>query len=95
VVVLLAVVLVVVVLMVVVLAVVLDELLLLRVLPSSLDSQKLIMLYPVSLIIARPRNNPGTTSRQGRYRDNLENEANFSVASHPFLKRCPINVCRE
>jgi hypothetical protein len=26
---------------------------------------------------------------------NLENEGNFSIASHPFSKRCPMNVCRK
>jgi len=51
------------------------------------------------------RNNPLITARGGtipeQHRDNrvvgtdLENEANFSIAPHPFLNRCPLNVCRE
>ena len=93
--VLLAVVLVVVVLMVVVLAVVLDELLLLRVLPSSHDSQKLIMLYPVSLIIARQRNNPGTTSRQGRYRDQSRKRSQLLYCLSSVLEAVLDNVCRK
>ena len=41
------------------------------------------------------RHNPGQRHDKRVIGTDLENEANFSIAPHPFLKRCPINVCRE